>query len=94
MLFRKKNTITLDAARFTDRKALYEALREAIPHDGAFGESLDALHDVLTSIGRQTELRIVHFDKAEQALGDYAERLALVLAASASQNRRLTVVFA
>ena len=93
MLFRKKKKITLDAALFTDREAAFAAMRDAIPQEGPFGRSLDALHDVLTSIGEPTEITVLHFDAAERALGEYAASLALVLAASASENGRLTVSF-
>ena len=69
--------ITVDAAAFTDTASTHAALRAAIGEKGYAGSNLDALHD----------------RAAEENLGGYAEKLALVLAVSASSNPVLTVVF-
>ena len=85
--------ITVDASRFTDKKATHAALREAIGSEDYIGSNLDALEDVLTSIGKKTRITLKNFNKAEEQIGDYAESLALVLASSAAANPNLTVVF-
>ena len=85
--------IYVDASAFTDVKAAHAALKAAIGSDEYIGSNLDALHDVLTSIGRRTRITVSNYRAAEENLGEYAEKLALVLAVSASQNPVLTVVF-
>ncbi|MBQ7700173.1 MAG: barstar family protein [Clostridia bacterium] len=85
--------ITVDAAAFTDTASTHAALRAAIGEKGYAGSNLDALHDVLTSIGRRTRITVTNYRAAEENLGEYAEKLALVLAVSASSNPVLTVVF-
>ena len=85
--------ILIDASSFTDVKATHATLREAIGGDGYAGSNLDALHDVLTSIGARTKITIINYRSAEENLGEYAEKLALVFAVSASKNPMLTVIF-
>ena len=85
--------ITVDASDFTDKKATHAALRKAIGSQDYIGSNLDALEDVLTSIGKKTRITLKNFNKAEEQIGDYAETLALVLASSAAANPNLTVVF-
>ena len=85
--------IYVDASSFTDIKAAHAALRTAIGSDDYTGSNLDALYDVLTSIGKKTRITVTNYKAAEENLGEYAEKLALVLAVSASQNPVLTVVF-
>ena len=85
--------INVDASAFTDIKSTHAALRGAIGSDEYIGSNLDALHDVLSSIGRRTRITVTNYRAAEESLGEYAEKLALVLAVSASQNPVLTVVF-
>ena len=89
----KVEKIIIDAAEFKDKASTHAALKKAIKSGDYIGNNLDALHDVLTSIGRRTRITIVNFDKAAAALDEYADRLALVLAVSAAENPVLTVVF-
>lgn len=85
--------ILIDASYFTDIKETHAALKAAIGSDEYIGSNLDALHDVLTSIGKKTKITVKNYRAAEENLGEYAEKLALVLAVSASTNPMLTVVF-
>lgn len=89
----KTEKIYVDAAAFTDTATTHAALRAAIGEKGYTGSNLDALHDVLTSIGRRTRITVANYRKAEENLGEYAEKLAFVLAVSASENPALSVVF-
>ena len=85
--------IYVDALSFTDIKSTHAALRTAIGSDDYIGSNLDALHDVLCSIGRRTRITVTNYRAAEMNLGEYAEKLALVLAVSASSNPCLSVMF-
>lgn len=85
--------IEVDASLFTDPQAVHTVLKQALCEDGYIGNNLDALHDVLTAVGKKTKITVKNFTAAEKQLGDYASALALVLASSASSNRYLTVVF-
>ena len=93
MLFDTTKKITVDAAAFADPKTVHAVLKEALDSEAYLGNNLDALSDVLTTLGRKTKLTVVHYAAAEKALGEYAARLALVLASAASANPRLTVEF-
>lgn len=85
------NKIYIDLSSVKDEKALHTALGSSL--DGYSGANLDALHDALTSICKKTKLFITGFDAFSREFDGYAERLALVLAVSASENRYLTVEF-
>lgn len=85
--------IYVDLSSVKDEKELHTALKSALDNDGYTGENLDALHDVLTGICKKTILTVTGFDAFARELDTYAEKLALVLAVSASENRALTVVF-
>ena len=87
------NKIYVDLSSVKDEKELHAALRSALKNDGYTGDSLDALHDVLTSICKKTKITVAGIDKAARELDTYAEKLALVFAVSASENRYLTVEF-
>lgn len=89
----KTEKIYVDASAFTDAKAAHAALKDAIGSEDYIGSNLDALHDVLSGIGRRTRITVTNYRTAEENLGEYAEKLALVLAVSASENPCLTVVF-
>ena len=85
--------IYVDASAFTDVNAAHAALKDAIGSRDYIGSNLDALHDVLTGICRRTRITVTNYRAAEEQLGEYAEKLALVLAVSASSNPVLSVVF-
>ncbi len=85
--------ILIDASSFMDVKETHAAIKAAIGSEDYVGSNLDALHDVLTGIGRRTRITVVNYRKAEEYLGEYAEKLAFVLAVSASSNPFLSVVF-
>ena len=85
--------ILIDASSFTDIKETHAVFKAAIGSDDYTGSNLDALYDVLTSIGKKTRITVTNYKAAEENLGEYAEKLALVLAVSASANPMLTVVF-
>ena len=89
----KTEKIFIDASAFTDVSAAHAAMRDAVGSKDYIGSNLDALHDVLCSIGRRTRITVTNYRAAEMNLGEYAEKLALVLAVSASSNPCLSVVF-
>ena len=85
--------INIDCKSFEDVKTAHAVMRAAIGSDQYIGSNLDALHDTLTSICKKTRITVTDFGAAEEKLGEYAGKIAYVLAASASQNPALTVVF-
>ncbi|MBQ1208593.1 MAG: barstar family protein [Lachnospiraceae bacterium] len=81
--------IMLDGARMTDRDSLHAYLREQMELPSYYGENLDALHDVLTDIGIETEIRLSHADELwESRFGQLVLR---VFRESAQENDCLTL---
>ena len=80
--------ITLDLSALDTKEALFDTLQEAFPD--LIGRNFDALHDVLTALGKKTEIAVTGTAGAKEK---YVDVLLRVLADSASENGKLTVVF-
>lgn len=91
-LLRTRRRISIDAAGFTDKEAAHKILANALlTENEPYGANLDALHDVLTSIGTDVTLKIRNFSAAQNYLGDYATTMRSVFADSARDNPHLKV---
>lgn len=69
--------ITLDFSGCSDRAGLYGELRRRMLWEDWYGESLDALHDILTGLRflGKSFVFIMPVASAEQSCRDYAERI-------------------
>ena len=85
--------IVIDAARFTDKKAMYECLHEAFGTRNFKGSNLDALHDCLTMIFEPTRITVQNFCSAMRTLGGYADLVWHVFDDSSEENKNLDIVF-
>ena len=79
------HAITIDGARISSRKALFDTIYAAVGAQGEPGHNLDALHDVLTSLDG-VSLRIENGDALRSALGDYYDRLTAMLSSLRSED--------
>ena len=79
----------LDCSLIRNRGDLFLLFHAILP--GAFGNNLDALHDHLTSLPCQTELTLLNWDHAEEALGHYANGLKRMLTDSQAENPLLMI---
>ena len=89
-LMGEKRRITLDAARMTDKLSLHTYLREQMELPDHYGENLDALYDVLTDIGVETEIRLDHGD-ALQHTSPFGRTVLRVFREAAQENTCLTL---
>lgn len=89
----RRKTYKIDAARFTSRKDTHLYLKKVFKNCEYYGNSLDALHDVLTSMMRPTNIKISNFAKAKELLGDYSDSVLAVFNDSARQNENLNITF-
>lgn len=71
--------IILDCAGITGRQILHQRLAASLEFPAYYGENLDALYDCLLDFGADTQLHFLHWEALQQALGDYARQLELVL---------------
>ena len=74
--------ITIDCAGLDTPRTLHNALAEALAFPGWYGHNLDALHDLLTAIGEDTRLTLLHFD----ALGNLGRGFRRVMQDAALEN--------
>lgn len=84
-------TVVLEGRAMTDRTAAHDHLARRLGLPAWYGRNLDALYDLLTDMGAQTQ--IVLRDPACVAgnLGRYGEALLEVLREAAENNPNLTV---
>lgn len=85
--------VTLDCRGFLPRSELHKAFASALSFPDHYGNNLDALHDCLTSLPHQIRLVLLHWDAAEEGLGQYAQALKQVLEDSEKENPRLHIFF-
>ncbi|MGM9590087.1 MAG: barstar family protein [Faecousia sp.] len=82
--------ITIDCGSFTCLGDLHRAFAQCLSFPACYGHNLDALHDCLTDISRETRLRLLHWEAAEAALGPGTKR---VILHAALENPNLAVIF-
>ena len=84
---------TIDCRGFVPRSDLHKAFADALSFPDHYGNNLDALHDCLTDISEETRLRLLHWEDAEQSLGNYARSTKRAILDAAIQNPLLAVIF-
>ena len=85
-------TVILDGRGIRDRKELHQWLEKAFSFPEWYGNNLDALFDCLTDVAEDTEICLRYPDALKEQLGDYAERLTVVLGAAAAENPHISYV--
>ena len=88
-----KKVYRINAGAFQTRCQTHRLMKEIFSDCEYYGNSLDALHDVLTSIGEDATVEIRGIAQAKEALGGYADRLCRVFADAAGENPHLTVLY-
>ena len=84
--------IHLDGTAMTDRVAAHNHLSERLDLPTYYGRNLDALYDVLTEIGQETELVLNDPGAVAQLMGKYGEALLSTLQEAAENNPKLIVI--
>jgi len=87
------NRVILECGAIESRAELHAALATELNFPAWYGGNLDALHDLLTTIGTDTVLQLHDWPAAEAALGPYGSRVEKVLALAALKNPHFTVEF-
>ena len=84
---------TIDASRFTTRREAHRAMKEVFAGYEYYGNNLDALHDVLTSIRQDAEITVCGLAQAREQIDAYADRLLLVFSDAAEENPHLHFIY-
>lgn len=85
--------VTIDCRGCVSRSHLHKVLADALSFPDHYGSNLDALHDCLTDIGQNTEISLLNWNVAEEALGSYALGARRAMEDAASENPHLSVLF-
>ena len=83
--------ITLDGKEMTSRETTHLYLKQKLNFPEYYGENLDALWDLLTTIGSPTQIRLLNSDLLDKQLGEYGSTLKSVLQAAAQENKNLSL---
>ena len=83
--------IELDGRCMTKRSAAHEYLSSTLSLPAHYGRNLDALYDVLTEIGEETEIILTDPAAVAEQMGKYGEALLATLQEAAEENPRLIV---
>jgi ribonuclease inhibitor len=74
-----------------DRVAVHNHLSERLQLPSYYGRNLDALYDVLTEIGDDTEIVLENPAAVAEQLGKYGEALLSTMQEAAESNAHLTI---
>ena len=83
--------IILEGRAMTDRPAAHSHLAERLDLPTWYGRNLDALYDVLTEIGTDTELILEDPAAVAENLGKYGEALLATMQEAAEANPHLII---
>jgi len=83
--------ILLDGRAMTDRAAAHSHLAERLDLPTYYGRNLDALYDVLTELGTETEIILNDPEAVVELMGKYGEALLSTMQEAAEENPKLTV---
>ena len=83
--------IILDGNAMTDRAAAHSHLAQRLELPAWYGRNLDALYDVLTELGEQTQIVLADPAAVVANLGKYGEALLSTMQEAAEENPNLTI---
>lgn len=78
----------IDGCAIESREALHDAFARQLALPEWYGRSLDALHDCLSDIHEETEVRLVGADELVARLGVYAVALQTMLHDACAEKPR------
>ena len=84
-------TVILEGSRMIDRVAVHNHLAERLQLPSYYGRNLDALYDMLTEIGDDTEIVLENPAAVAEQLGKYGEALLSTMQEAAESNAHLTI---
>lgn len=83
--------IELKGSAMTDRASAHDHLQKQLCLPEYYGRNLDALFDLLTERGEETEITVTEWAELEIGLGAYAAALMDTLYDAAAENSMLTI---
>jgi ribonuclease inhibitor len=84
--------VELDCAQLLDRKQTHEYLKEKFSFPDYYGKNLDALFDLLSSVGDLLTVVLFNTSAAEMNLGGYGSALIATIREAAEDNPNIELV--
>ena len=84
--------VILDGTTAPTKEALHQHLARELSFPDWYGGNLDALHDCLTELMEEVDIRIIHTAELKAVLGDYADALLRVLRDAEQVNLNIQIV--
>ena len=84
-------TVLLDGKAMVDRVSAHAHLADRLDLPTYYGRNLDALYDVLTEIGEETEIVLTDPAAVAEQMGKYGEALLATMQEAAEENPNLIV---
>lgn len=84
--------IELDCAQMTDRASAHDYLKEKFFFPDYYGRNLDALYDLLTSLGEIVTIVMVNGHMAEKNMGGYGAALISAIREAAEENPNMELI--
>lgn len=82
--------IKIHARQLEDKAGLYKTLKEQLDHKEFYGNNLDALWDVLTSIHDLTSIELIDTPVLIERLGPFGQTLIKVIEEACQNNKYLS----
>ena len=82
--------VTIDCSSIQTREDLHRVFSQALSFPAWYGNNLDALHDLLTTL--KGTIRLENWNTAEAALGKYGIAAARAIAAAGLENTDLDII--
>lgn len=80
---------TIDCTEISGPRDFHETIAREMSFPEWYGSNLDALHDLLTAISQDTELRLPHFD----TLPPFSRGFRRVMEDAAAENPKFRPIF-
>lgn len=84
-------SIILDGNKMKTIDSTHSYIKKTLKIQDYYGKNLDALWDMLTSIGHPVFIQLKHFDTVYSNLGDYANKLCQVFMDASVENEFLDI---
>ena len=86
-------TVTIDCAGIRDKESFHTTLESALEFPSWYGKNLDALHDCLTEVFTNTQVRFVNWHHLEETLGLYTVAIRRAVHHAAEENPCIEIVY-
>lgn len=84
--------IILDGSKMTSIKSSHKYIKEQLNFPSYYGENLDALWDLLSTVSTQSCIELINSDSLNESLNEYAERLVEVFTEASNENSKINFI--